>query len=483
MKHLIVGIAALFLAGCASYRPHVQGVAGTSPAAAVPWTPPPAESRALKLPEDAVPAAELSARWRRLSLAEAVDIALQNNPDTRMAWANARAAAAGFGAARSSWLPSLKLDGDLGRGRQESDPARASDYPATTTYSGAAGLSWLLFDFGGRAAAIDASRQALLAADWTHNAVLQNVVLQTEAAYYGCAGARAMLDASQASLASAEIALKAAEEKRSVGLATSADVLQARTAWSQALLDVQNAEGDLRISRGSLALAMGYPAYSAGDLAATIPEVPADTLVQQVDQLVTKALADRPDLQAVRARARAAQANVRQARASLLPTISAAASAERLWYYDADQQTTVYNGGLQIAMPLFGGFSRQYQLARAKAEADAAGEQVRGAEQDASFQVYSSHSDFLTARARVATTDDLLASAQQSEQVALGRYKEGVGTILDLLTAQRALTLARAQQINARLSWHIALAQLAHDIGILGVSGENPLIPGSTQSR
>jgi len=108
---------------------------------------------------------------------------------------------------------------------------------------------------------------------------------------------------------------------------------------------------------------------------------------------------------------------------------------------------------------------------------------VRAAEQEVSYQVYASHSDFLTARARVTTTDDLLASARQSEQVALGRYREGVGSILDLLTAQRSLAQARAQQVNARLSWHIALARLARDIGQLGAHGENPLVPASTQTR
>ena len=58
-----------------------------------------------------------------------------------------------------------------------------------------------------------------------------------------------------------------------------------------------------------------------------------------------------------------------------------------------------------------------------------------------------------------------LASAEQSERVALGRYKEGVGTIIDLLTAQDALAGARAQEIQARSSFYVALAQLAHDTG------------------
>lgn len=483
MRHLFMAAALALLAGCSHYLPHVQGVAGTSPEPAVPWTPPSREPKPLVLPAEAVPLTEVTAAGHDLTLARAVDIALRNNPDTRTSWANARAAAAGYGAVRSSFLPALSLEGAAMRSQQESEPVKAADYAAATLYNGAVNLSWLIFDFGGRAAAVDESRQALLAASWTHNAVIQRTVLGTEIAYYGCAGARAMLEAHQASLANAQQHLKAAEEKRGVGLATSADVLQARTAWSQALLDVQNAEGDLRISRGALALAMGFRAGSACDLQVEIPEIPPDTLAQQVGMLIGQALATRPDLQANRSRARAAQANLRQSRAALLPSISAAAGAERTWWHDADGHMDNYSGALRLQMPLFAGFSRQYQVARAQAEADAAKEAVRAAEQEVSFQVFASHSDFLTAQARVVTAADLLASATQSEQVALGRYKEGVGSILDLLTAQRALALARAQQINARLAWHIALAQLAHDVGLLGVDGRNPLTPAPIQPR
>ena len=65
------------------------------------------------------------------------------------------------------------------------------------------------------------------------------------------------------------------------------------------------------------------------------------------------------------------------------------------------------------------------------------------------------------------TSDDLLQSATQSQQVALGRYRSGAGSILDLLTAQAALEGARAQQVQARSDWFVALARLAHDIGKL----------------
>ncbi|MGH9420073.1 MAG: TolC family protein, partial [Thermoanaerobaculia bacterium] len=58
--------------------------------------------------------------------------------------------------------------------------------------------------------------------------------------------------------------------------------------------------------------------------------------------------------------------------------------------------------------------------------------------------------------------------------VAAGRYREGVGSILDLLTAQSALANARAQQVQSRWQWYTALAQLARDAGVLSTHGDTP---------
>ena len=88
------------------------------------------------------------------------------------------------------------------------------------------------------------------------------------------------------------------------------------------------------------------------------------------------------------------------------------------------------------------------------------------------LQVVTAYAGLQTATRRVHTAADLLASAQQSEQVALGRYREGVGSIVDLLLAQSALADARAQSIQTRWQWRQALAQLAHDVGTLGIHGE-----------
>jgi TolC family type I secretion outer membrane protein len=424
---------------------------------------------------------QVLSRRDKLALADVVDIALRNNPSTRAAWADARAAAAYYRSSKGAWLPKVNLSGGVARSKVAPSPGRAVE--PVTSYNAAASLSYLLFDFGGRSASVEESRQAFLAEDWTRNAVIQSTVLQAEVAFFNYAGAKAMLEANRTSLADAQANLAAAEERQRVGLATSADVLQARTAYSEVKLAVIGTEGQVRTTRATLAVWMGYPANVFPELDVSIPDVPGYEISATVDELAAAALASRPDLQASRAVSLESGARVRQAWSSMLPSVSASGSVGRTWLRDRPGFTETYSGALLLQIPLFTGFSQQFDLVGARAQAEAARERTRADEQATIFEVVSAHSDFITAGERLKTAGDLFASAKQSEEVALGRYKEGVGSILDLLSAQRALATARAEQINARLGWFVALAQLAHDVGVLGADGDTPLAPGALVPR
>ena len=73
----------------------------------------------------------------------------------------------------------------------------------------------------------------------------------------------------------------------------------------------------------------------------------------------------------------------------------------------------------------------------------------------------------------------LVASAEQSERVALGRYKAGVGSVLDVLSAQSALASARVQRIQAEMDWNVYRASLAQAMGSLDYS----LLQGAAEGK
>jgi outer membrane protein len=336
-------------------------------------------------------------------------------------------------------------------------------------------LSYLLFDLGGRTGRVDEARQQLLAAGFSHNAAIQDVVLQIEVAYFQYLANRSLLEAQRTTLQEAQANLAAAEERRRVGLATIADVLQARTAASQAQLDLQTTEGNRQTARGALALALGFPANLPYDVDSTAGAPRVAALSDSVNALIAAALQGRPDLAAAQAQAAAAHASVRQARASLLPSLQFDATGGRTWATTIPNGANSYTLSLGLSIPLFNGFSRQYDLRAARFDAEAAAARSESLRQQVVFQVFSAYYSLQTSTVRVRTAGDLVASAQQSSVVALARYKAGVGTVLDLLSAQSALAGARAQLVDARLTWSVSLAQLAHDAGVLDPHGGNPL--------
>lgn len=394
-----------------------------------------------------------------LTLTQVVDEALCHNPKTREAWANARAQASLAGVAQAAYLPSLSAS--LGASRRYSESGGNSQSVNQNTAS--LTLSYLLYDFGGRAANLESSRQLLEALLATQDATRQNVFLAALQAYYQVHATEAAVQAARESELAAQESFKAAEARYLAGVATPADKLQAQTAYSQATLNRIKAEGSLRNAQGALANVMGREAHAPVRLAPIEARFPEQRFEQDLETLVATAKAQRPDLLAAEARYKAAQANIAAARADGMPSLSFGITPA---YQSLDGVSSkTGNLGLTLNIPLFTGFANSYQIRAAEARLEASAAQREQLAQQVALEVWQSYQNLLTATHTLRTTADLLASAQASEQVALGRYKAGVGNILDLLNAQSALASARLQRVQSAFDWHISRASLAQAMG------------------
>jgi len=432
---------------------------GTSDAPAASWVPP---SSAVPPPLPRKTPTDLGI----LTMAKAIDLALQNNPQTRIAWLQAQQARSIVGSTQSLYYPELDFGLGYIRSRQASQGGRSvfdsSNFTPSLT------LTYLLFDSGDRAAQVEEARQALIAADFAHNEQIQSTILDTEQAFFGFMEAKALVDAQNATLKNRQASLDAAQERHRAGVATINDVLQAQTARSQAQLTYESLEQNLRVFQGTLATTMGLAVTTRFDVAALPTDVPMDAVRTAVDALIAQAEAQRPDFAASRAGIAAAEARVRQARAGGLPTVGLTAVGNRSYFgggFSGDANT--YSIGIALRMPLFNGFRTKFDVRAAETGVDIAREDARSVQQQIDLQVWNSYSGLSTASQRVRTSRDLLSSAEQSSDVAQNRYRSGVGSILDVLNADAALALARAEEIQARADWFIAVAQLAHDTGSL----------------
>ncbi|MGB7566691.1 MAG: TolC family protein [Chitinivibrionales bacterium] len=470
---IIIAAHIMIIAGCAHDSPRLFGSPGVSPRPEIPWIPPQKaidkqtdfQASALQLEKPMGVPQDILANIQNLSLAEIVYIALLNNKQTRQAWAQARASAAAYGSKQGSYFPQISASASADRLKNPTLGAQFSS--GAWEYSPGASLTWLLFDFGGRGASVEEAREALFASDWTHNATIQDVILRVEQAFYGYFAAKAFLTAQKATVDETQTSLSATNDRRAAGLATIADVLQAQTALSQATLAFETLQGQLMTTRGTLATAMGLPANTGFDVDLPVGAPPVSDSKKTVQEYLDIAVRQRPDLAAARAQALSSDAHIKYTQAQGYPSLSTNGSIGELYFNTLSTGTAIYSAGIGIGIPLFTGFSHHYDVLQAKAQADAARANAQNTRDLVTLQVWTSYYNLETAGQMLSTSDDLLKSASQNYDVALGRYKAGVGGILDLLTAQAALQNARAQQVQARAGWWLALAQLAHDTGTL----------------
>lgn len=392
-----------------------------------------------------------------LDLMSVVNIALCNNPQTREVWANSLSQAAQLGVTQSGYLPSVSAS-----------ISENQNTPGNRQRSMGLNLSYLLYDFGARASNLESARQLLFSVSASQNNTVQALFLAAVQAYYQARATRAAFEAATVSEHAAKESLNIAEARYLAGSNTPADKLTARTAWSQATLNRISADGAMKIAQGNLASLLGLDANQAVSLVSVqndLPEQGFRNFEQDIALLIEQARKNRPDLLAAQALVKSAQATAEAARAAAKPTISMTASSNQSSSAGVSTQGSTL--GLSMSVPLFSGYAPTYRVRAAEAQIETRKAQMDRIRLQVALDVWSAFQNLLTATQNRRTTADLLGSAEQSERMALGRYKAGAGIMLDLLNAQTMLASARQQRIQADLNWNVARATLAQAMGNL----------------
>jgi outer membrane protein TolC len=123
--------------------------------------------------------------------------------------------------------------------------------------------------------------------------------------------------------------------------------------------------------------------------------------------------------------------------------------------------------GLSVNIPIFLGYQPTYRIRAAREQVEVQAATRDRLRNDVSLEVWQSYQTVRTQRESFAASTDLVTSATESWELALGRYRAGAGSVTDLLNAQSALAQARTQRIQARYRWNVAKVTLAKAIGTL----------------
>lgn len=445
-------------------------------------------------------------RHSSVKLADLIDVALRNNPTTQRTWADARAAAYNVGVARSALYPQInaleqldyidtRLDDSppvvAAAAAAAADPGAIIDpnaNPGNNTTPSIANavanplvsltselsVSYLLLDFGGRCATIEAAKQALYTADWTHNRQIQAVIFAVLQNYYAYEGLLALLESREADLKNAKTSLDAAQNLFDAGVKNKLDVLQARTNLINIELAIVDLERQRNIARGNLATVLGLVANADFNIPRISQDFSLDHICANLDRLIAIAIDQRPDLAAVYAEHERLKAEVIIARSQGLPTITANMNFEHMNFFkNANLNNRTYSGSIALNIPLFNGFLYLSQERRAKEFVRESCAHIRETKLNVALDVFTSYSDFQSAVESYQYSDAYLKNSTEAYNAALVSYKEGISTILDLLLAQRDLATAKAQRIEALTRWAISLASVSFATGSLGTLHED----------
>ncbi len=397
-----------------------------------------------------------------LTLMELTDLALQRNPQTRLAWAALRSSEAGVELAHAGYWP--QIDATLSAQRSRSLNFSGLPSETQTRYGASISLSYLLWDFGSRSGLGDQAKFELASAQLSQEQAVQDVMLRVEQAYYLVLGLQAVVEANRQSLRDAETNLAAAQDRKASGLATLGDIYNVEAAVAGVKLALQQSEGQLAVARGQLAAAVGDSPDTPLPLAAweeeTAPLMPS----QNVAALLAAARDARPELLAAKAREQVAAAGIEIARGRGLPSLNFTANTGRTQVVDVGESSQ-FSALLSLKVPLFAGFGDRATLKQAQAQLDTARATSDDLRSQVELQVWQAYQNLRTASVTLDTSAAQLKSAQQAMEVATARYRSGLNTLLDVLSAQTALANARVQQVQARLDWAAGRVALGHAVG------------------
>jgi outer membrane protein len=410
-----------------------------------------------------------------LALAEAVDLALCNNPQIKSAWVAIKIQADSLGEARAAYLPTLS--GTITQQQSHTSYPGSSVAAATangqTIYST---LAWRLFDFGGRDANRQSANKLLLAAIANHDAVIQKTLAAVIQAYFDAMTSKAALQAKEQNEETASSTLNSAQRREIGGAVSHGDTLQAITALAKTSLDKNRARNTYQKSISILA-------FSVGVLPQTPFILPDDLLDKEVlansslNAWLEIAANTHPAIQAARAQWESAKYKIIATRSEGLPTVDFAANYYQNGYPGqglSPTESRVKTIGVSISIPFFDGFSRTYKTRGAEAQAEQREADMQDAAHNILMEVVKTYSDAVASEQSLDASEKLLSSAQASLNTSKRKYDKGAADILEILNTQAALADAQQERIRSLSEWRSARLRLLASVGMMGRTVVNP---------
>jgi outer membrane protein len=399
-----------------------------------------------------------------LTLQQAEQIAIQNHPQIQAAAQLATAATAQVTEARSSYYP--QANGSLTGAKAENDSRIAAGFLNNpiiyNRFADGVAVNQLVTDFGHTYELVKSSNLHAQAQQENVTATRADVLLQVDQAYFNVLRAQAVLQVAEQTVKSRQLVADQTSELQQNNLKSGLDVSFANVDLAQAQLLLIQAQNDVQASYAGLSDALGYAdqrTFTLSDQPAP-PPPPAD-----LAPLIQEALQNRPELISQGLSVKSAQSFATSERDLWMPTISAV-GVTGLVPYRADELDSRYAAaGFNVNIPIFNGRLFTARENEAIAQSKAQEQFLRDLQDRVVRDVRTAWLNASSGFQRLAVTQQLLAEATMSFDLAQSRYGLGLSSIIELSQAQLNLTQAQITNVSAQYDYEGQIANLNFQLG------------------
>jgi outer membrane protein len=414
----------------------------------------------------------------KVTLERAIELTLRNHPRGLEMKSEAIAANERVGEARAALLPQVygaaeylrssdnpignttylnpgfipRITGTLHGG--SANPGQS--FSSTDNYLGGVAVQQYLFDFGKVRGRIEQRDEEAHAALSQSRLTELDLIFEAAQRYFALLASVQKVKVYQKAIEQRSDQLHAAQVKASANLTPQIDVLTAQAALARAQTDLLEVSDERDIARVALNNAMAIdrnaPDYDIADVLTYQP------VSVSIESFFTFAIAARPDLRALEAEARAAGAQVKQARSDYFPSAGATAGYSAMG--TGLPAANNFNAGIVVTWPIFNGFATTHQVQEARATQNAIRYAIEDLEQRVWLDVKSAYLQLQTSVERIHQAEATLAASSGQLELADKRYNAGLGNIIELTDAERFYIQDDAAYVDALYAYSVAKATL-----------------------
>jgi len=423
-----------------------------------------------------------------LSLQQAVQTALRNQPNVVAARGLQEAAEGRVEEARSGYLPQVTVTGSYERttGNFATRPgvlptsltSGMGGGTGTTVMAGATPISWdpkynffqlnagasqLLYDFGqtsNRWAAAGASRDA--AADNTHTATLQTLV-NVRRAYFAARANRDLVAVAEETVSNQEKHVEQTQAFVRTGIQPDINLATVLTALANAKVQLVTARNNFAVAEAQLSQAMGVSVSESYTLSDDqMPPIAGED--GDSVSLVAQAEKNRPEIANLAAQRRAQELTISSVKGAYGPSLSALANISAAGVA-ADSLAPNWYVGLGLTWNILQGGLTRGQVREAKGTLENLAGQEQALRLQVQVDVEQGRLGVQAAKATISAADEAVLNARSQLTLAEKRYEHGLGNAVELSDAQVAYTTAEAQVVQSKFNLAAARAQLLAALG------------------